>query len=71
MEVRPEHTFLVSTLNAGEILYRKGDKEGVATIGEGFVEVGPDEVAVVVKRLALPKSVRLKKAAAPHRRRRV
>lgn len=55
MEVRPEHTFLVSILNAGEIVYRKDDKEHVATIGEGFVEVGPDDVTVVVKQLTLHK----------------
>lgn len=55
MEVHPEHTFLVSTLKAGEVVYRKGDKEGGAATGEGFVEVGPDEVTVIVKQLTLHK----------------
>ena len=43
----PQHAPLVSTLHPGELRYHKDGQEEFLAVGEGFVEISDDRVAVI------------------------
>ena len=45
--ILPHHAPLMTTLQPGELLVRKGDTEEVLVISGGFLEVRPDRVIVL------------------------
>jgi F-type H+-transporting ATPase subunit epsilon len=47
MGILPNHTALLTTLDFGEVVVRKGDQEEYFAIGGGFVEVQPDHVTIL------------------------
>jgi F-type H+-transporting ATPase subunit epsilon len=47
--VLPGHRPFVATLSVGELCFRKGEREKSIAIGEGFAEVLPDRVTVLVE----------------------
>jgi F-type H+-transporting ATPase subunit epsilon len=47
MGVLPDHMPLMTQIEAGEIIARKGDEEFYLAVGDGFVEVTADRVSVL------------------------
>jgi F-type H+-transporting ATPase subunit epsilon len=47
--VLPGHAPLLSSLEIGEIMYRDGSRTRFLAIGDGFVEVLPEKVSVLVR----------------------
>jgi len=45
--ILPHHTPLMTTLQAGELLVRKGEEEFSLVISGGFLEVRPDRIIVL------------------------
>ena len=45
--ILPHHAPLITTLQPGELLVRKGDTEEVLVISGGFLEVRPDRVIIL------------------------
>ncbi len=43
----PQHAPLVTTIQPGELRYSKGGQEEYLALGEGFVEISDDRVAVI------------------------
>lgn len=46
--VRPGHAPLLSGLEIGEVMYRAGSRKRYLAIGDGFAEVLPEKVSVLV-----------------------
>lgn len=51
--VLPHHTGLITTIEPGELIYKKHNKETLLASGFGFAQVGKDNVKVLVD-LAAP-----------------
>ena len=47
MGIYPEHVPLMTQLSAGEIIVRKGGQDFFLAVGEGFVEITGERVAVL------------------------
>jgi len=47
MGIYPNHVPLMTQISAGEIIVRKGGQEYFLAVGEGFVEITGDHVAVL------------------------
>jgi F-type H+-transporting ATPase subunit epsilon len=47
MGILPNHTALLTTLDFGEVMVRRGDQEEYFAIGGGFVEIQPDHVTIL------------------------
>src|SRR5712691_11844659 len=47
MGVYPQHVPLVTQLVPGEVIVRKGDQESFLAVGEGFVEITGNRVAIM------------------------
>jgi F-type H+-transporting ATPase subunit epsilon len=47
MGIYPNHVALMTQLTSGELIARKGGKDHLLAIGEGFVEITGDRVAVM------------------------
>ena len=47
MGIFPQHVPLMTQLVPGEVLARKGGEEQILAIGEGFVEITADRVAIM------------------------
>ena len=47
--VLPRHTALISSLKAGEIIYRSRDEQTVLKVDGGFAEVKNDVISVCVE----------------------
>ena len=47
MGVFPQHVPLVTQIVAGEIIVRKGNQESFLAVGEGFVEITANRVAIM------------------------
>ena len=47
--VLPRHTALISSLKAGEIIYRSGDEQTFLKVDGGFAEVKNDVISVCVE----------------------
>lgn len=45
--ILPHHAPLMTTLQPGDLMYRKGTREEYLTISGGFLEVRPDKVVVL------------------------
>jgi len=45
--ILPHHAPLMTTLNAGELIVRRGGEEQILAISGGFLEVRPDRVIVL------------------------
>jgi len=45
--ILPHHAPLMTMLQPGDLVYRKGGKEEVLTISGGFLEVRPDKVVIL------------------------
>jgi F-type H+-transporting ATPase subunit epsilon len=52
MTVLPGHLPLLAALKAGLLRTKAGHEETIAAIGPGFLEVGPDRVAILTDRIA-------------------
>lgn len=47
MGIYPQHMPLMTQLSAGEVLVRKGAQDVVLAVGDGFVQVTKDRVAIL------------------------
>jgi F-type H+-transporting ATPase subunit epsilon len=47
MGVYPMHVALMTEITAGELIARKGGKDYILAVGEGFVEITGDRVAIM------------------------
>lgn len=55
--VFPGHLPLLAALRAGVLTYRVDGKDRMAAVGPGFVEAGPDRVALLTDCFARPEDV--------------
>jgi len=53
MGVYPQHVPLVTQINAGEVIVRRGGQDSFLAIGEGFVEITANRVAIMTD-MAIP-----------------
>ena len=60
--VLPGHEPLVTSLAAGELRYRSGAEEQVLYVAEGFMEVQPDRVVVLIADAARPEEIDVERA---------
>ena len=68
MGILPNHTALLTTLDFGEVVVRKGDQEEFFAIGGGFVEVQPDHVSVLARTAEHADEIDLARAEAARER---
>jgi F-type H+-transporting ATPase subunit epsilon len=66
--VLPHHTSLMTTLEAGEMLVRKGDEEFSLAISGGFIEVRPDRIIVLADSAERDDEIDLARAEEARRR---
>ena len=62
--VFPGHLPLLAALRAGVLTYRVDGKDMLAAVGPGFVEAGPDRVALLTDGFARPEDVDVAKVKA-------
>ena len=46
--ILPEHTALITSVEPGELIYKKHSKESTLAAGIGFAQVGPKNVKILV-----------------------
>ena len=66
--VLPGHTPLLSTLQVGELWFRKGNEKFYLSIAFGFAEVLPDRVTILAEIAELPDDIDVARAEAAKRR---
>jgi len=66
--VLPHHTPLMTTLEAGEMIVRKGGEEFSLAISGGFLEVRPDRIIVLADTAERDDEIDLTRAEAARRR---
>lgn len=66
--ILPHHTPLMTTLQAGELLVRKGGEELFLAISGGFLEVRPDRIIVLADTAERSEEIDLARAEAAKRR---
>ncbi len=66
--VLPHHTPLMTTLEAGEMMVRKGDEEFYLAISGGFLEVRPDRIIVLADSAERDDEIDLARAEEARRR---
>ncbi|MFC1904304.1 F0F1 ATP synthase subunit epsilon [Chloroflexota bacterium] len=66
--ILPHHTPLMTTLQAGELLIRKGREEFFLAIAGGFLEVRPDRVIVLADAAERAEEIDMERAEEAKRR---
>ncbi len=66
--ILPKHTPLVTGLKIGVLKIKKEDKEITVPISEGFMEVKPEQINVVVRTAELPHEVDIERAQKAYER---
>jgi F-type H+-transporting ATPase subunit epsilon len=60
--VLPGHAAFLTTLGAGEVMYRKGTQEHHLAVMGGFAEVRDDRVIILAERAELPEEIDVPRA---------
>ena len=60
--VLPGHAAFLTTLGAGEVMYRKGTQEHHLVVMGGFAEVRDDRVIILAERAELPEEIDVPRA---------
>ncbi|HUG37131.1 MAG TPA: F0F1 ATP synthase subunit epsilon [Candidatus Limnocylindrales bacterium] len=60
--VLPGHAAFLTTLGAGEVMYRKGTQEHRLVVMGGFAEVRDDRVIILAERAELPEEIDIPRA---------
>src|SRR5437870_5714331 len=68
MGVYPQHVPLVTQLVPGEVIVRKGDQESFLAVGEGFVEITGNRVAIMTDMAIAAENIDEAKAEEARRR---
>ena len=66
--ILPHHAPLVTMLQAGEVLFRKGGEETVMAVSGGFLEVRPDRVLILADAAERVEEIDIERAEAAKRR---
>ncbi len=66
--VLPLHTPLLTTLDIGEVVYRKGEKTHHLALSWGYAEVGPEKVTILAEVAEKAEEIDLKRAEAAEER---
>jgi len=66
--ILPHHAPLVTMLQAGEVLFRKGGEETVKAVSGGFLEVRPDRVLILADAAERVEEIDIERAEAAKRR---
>lgn len=62
MGILPNHQPVVATLSYGVLRFKQNQKERVATVMSGFVEVQPDKVTILTDAAEWPEEIDLERA---------
>jgi F-type H+-transporting ATPase subunit epsilon len=68
MGIYPQHVPLMTQISAGEIVARKGGQEFFLAVGEGFVEITGDRVAILTDMAVRAENIDEAKAEEARRR---
>lgn len=60
--ILPKHTPLVTGLKTGVLKIKKNEEEILVSISDGFMEVKPDQINVVVRTAELPHEIDVERA---------
>ena len=66
--VLPLHTPLLTTLDIGEVVYRKGEQTHHLALSWGYAEVGPEKVTILAEVAEKAEEIDLKRAEAAEER---
>ena len=66
--ILPHHAPLMTILQAGELVARRGSEEDILAISGGFLEVRPDRVIVLADSAERAEEIDIERAAAARRR---
>jgi len=66
--ILPHHAPLMTTLQAGELVVRKGTQEEIMAISGGFLEVRPDHVIVLADQAERAEEIDIARAAEARKR---
>ena len=66
--ILPHHAPLMTTLQAGELVVRKGSQEEIMAISGGFIEVRPDHVIVLADQAERAEEIDIARAAEARKR---
>jgi F-type H+-transporting ATPase subunit epsilon len=66
--ILPHHAPLMTTLQAGELVVRKGGQEEIMAISGGFIEVRPDHVIVLADQAERAEEIDVARAAEARKR---
>jgi F-type H+-transporting ATPase subunit epsilon len=66
--VLPLHTPLLTTLDIGEVVYRKGEKTHKLALSWGYAEVGPEKVTILAEVAEKAEEIDSKRAEAAEER---
>ncbi|HEX78474.1 MAG TPA: F0F1 ATP synthase subunit epsilon [Dehalococcoidia bacterium] len=66
--ILPHHAPLVTMLQPGEVLFRKGGEETVLAVSGGFMEVRPDRVLILADAAERGEEIDIERAEAAKRR---
>jgi F-type H+-transporting ATPase subunit epsilon len=68
MGILPNHSPVISAMNAGELIVRRGNAEEVFAIYGGFVDIRPDKVLVLADAAEFASEISLQEAEAARER---
>jgi len=68
MAVFPQHVPLVTQILAGEVIVRKGGHDSFLAVGDGFVEITGDRVAIMTDMAIAAENIDAAKAEEARRR---
>ncbi|MFW6034629.1 MAG: F0F1 ATP synthase subunit epsilon [Halothermotrichaceae bacterium] len=66
--ILPKHTPLVTGLNTGVLEIKKDEEDIKVAISDGFMEVQPDEINIVVRTAELPQDIDVERARKARKR---
>ena len=66
--ILPHHAPLMTILQAGELVFRRGNEEEVMVISGGFLEVRPDRVIILADSAERAEEIDLERAEAARKR---
>ena len=66
--ILPNHQPMITTLNAGEMRFRVGEKWYHAVVSDGFVEIMPKYVNILADTVERPEDIDIKRAEAAKQR---
>jgi F-type H+-transporting ATPase subunit epsilon len=66
--ILPHHSPLMTTLQAGELVVRRGKEEDIMAISGGFLEVRPDRIIVLADQAERAEEIDIERAAQARKR---